>query len=89
MTNDGHTYFAFKRLLFAYTDLSHKFHLADANGMIYEACEAALDTLEDADRAHIEDAIDTLMERMKQRSFGRKGALELLASVAWYLGGGG
>ena len=86
MNDNGKTYFAFKRLLFTLKDYSDRINGGEANGMIYDACEAAIETLDDADRAHVEEAIDRLMERMGgTRTFGRRAALELLASIAWYV----
>ena len=88
MNPNQQEYFVYKRLLYGIKQISKSLDGNEVNGMIYESCEAALEKLPDRDRANIEEAIDTLMERMKgTRSFGRKAALELLASVAWCVGG--
>ena len=57
------------------------------NSLVYDTVEAAYDNLDDTQKAHIDEAVDTLTEL--RHSLGRKGALEILFALGCVLNDNG
>ena len=70
-----------KQRLYAIKDVSRDLNGTMVNGMIADANRAAYDSLDDADRAHIRDAVSLLQANIEP-PFGDAMALELLSAVA-------
>jgi hypothetical protein len=82
----GMNYKTIKRLVYAIKDFDGM-TLRDANTMIYDSCDDALESLDDEQREIIELQIQLLQikaEKEGQR-LGRKGALEIIAAVSEYV----
>lgn len=70
-----------KRLLCWRAENTNSMNMTQVNGMIADANRAAYDSLDDADRAHIRDAVSLLQANIEP-PFGDAMALELLSAVA-------
>lgn len=68
-----------KRFLYYVKDISPRINGAEVNGMITDACEAAYQDTDIAERRHLRREMETLMTNIP--GLGKRGALELLAAV--------
>ena len=70
-----------KRLLCWRAENTNSMNMTQVNSMIADANRAAYDSLDDADRAHVRNAVSLLQANIKP-PFCDAMALELLAAVA-------
>lgn len=80
-------YAVMKRLLFATCDFDPNLTKADANKLIGESVEAALDKMPPEQRGVVLNNQKRLTEHSKEHNqmLGDMGALEVLAAIAHYL----
>lgn len=79
-------YTLLRRLAFAVKELPY-YTQNDANTIIQDACEDAYKELDDCDRVHVRAAVSKLKQTFN--GLGDRGALELLAALAFHMDGDG
>ena len=75
----------YKRLLFGAAMVSRNTDMNEVNQMIADANRAAYDSLDDCDKVHVREAVETLKANTKAMGFA--GGLEVLSAIAQVMGG--